>query len=208
MDMPCCLALEGVFHGWGRDLVPFFNYFPHDFSMPWQARSIRSGIWRARIHWGVALDVQMNGRRADTTTAVASKWRRSPDLFLSGEGVGCGGWRPGLTVTGAMSSLLLIAMCVLSVTASPPNILVLIPDEWRWDWAGFDSGGGPSLSMPTTTALAERGTRFTHAVTPAPLCAPGRACLALGRNYDNTTMPDNHGDYAPSSSSNDAVAVR
>ena len=27
MDMPCCLALEGVFHGWGRDLGPFFNYF-------------------------------------------------------------------------------------------------------------------------------------------------------------------------------------
>ena len=27
MDMPCCLALEGVFHGWGRDLGPFFYYF-------------------------------------------------------------------------------------------------------------------------------------------------------------------------------------
>ena len=23
MDMPCCLALQGVFHGWGRKLVPF-----------------------------------------------------------------------------------------------------------------------------------------------------------------------------------------
>ena len=26
--MPCCLALEGVFHGWGRDLGPFHYYFP------------------------------------------------------------------------------------------------------------------------------------------------------------------------------------
>ena len=24
MDMPCCLALEGIFNGWGRELVPFF----------------------------------------------------------------------------------------------------------------------------------------------------------------------------------------
>jgi len=23
MDMPCCLALKGGFHGWGRELVPF-----------------------------------------------------------------------------------------------------------------------------------------------------------------------------------------
>ena len=30
MDMPCCLALEGIFHGRGRDLVPFF-YFPPRF---------------------------------------------------------------------------------------------------------------------------------------------------------------------------------
>ena len=27
MDMPCCLALEGFFHGWGRDLVLFFYFF-------------------------------------------------------------------------------------------------------------------------------------------------------------------------------------
>ena len=31
MDMPCCLALQGIFHGWGRDLVPFlfFSRFLH-----------------------------------------------------------------------------------------------------------------------------------------------------------------------------------
>jgi hypothetical protein len=26
MDMPCCLALEGFFHGWGRELGPFFFF--------------------------------------------------------------------------------------------------------------------------------------------------------------------------------------
>ena len=31
MDMPCCLALEGVFHGWGRDLGPFFYLFSFRF---------------------------------------------------------------------------------------------------------------------------------------------------------------------------------
>ena len=27
MDMPCCLALEGFFHGWSRELGPFFYFF-------------------------------------------------------------------------------------------------------------------------------------------------------------------------------------
>ena len=27
MDMPCCLALEGIFHGRCRDLVPIFFVF-------------------------------------------------------------------------------------------------------------------------------------------------------------------------------------
>ena len=27
MDMPCCIALEGVFYGWGCELVPFFVFF-------------------------------------------------------------------------------------------------------------------------------------------------------------------------------------
>ena len=43
MDLPCCLALEGFFHGWGRELGPFF-IFPQDSSMPWQAQAIRSGV--------------------------------------------------------------------------------------------------------------------------------------------------------------------
>jgi hypothetical protein len=44
MDMPCCLALEGFFHGWGRDFGPFFYFFEGS-SMPWQAQAIRSRVW-------------------------------------------------------------------------------------------------------------------------------------------------------------------
>ena len=51
MDMPFCLALQGYFHGWGRELVPLFCFF-QDFSMPWQAQAIRPGLWRARTPWG------------------------------------------------------------------------------------------------------------------------------------------------------------
>ena len=43
MDMPCCLALEGFFHGWSRELGPFFNFFKGS-SMPWQDQAIRSGV--------------------------------------------------------------------------------------------------------------------------------------------------------------------
>merc|ERR1712086_228320 len=105
------------------------------------------------------------------------------------------------TVGSVMVTPALLAALVLFVTTvscsrsmSQPNILVLMPDEWRWDWAGFDPSA--QLSMSVTSTLAANGTRFSHAVTPAPLCAPGRACLALGRAYDNTSMPDNHGDLS------------
>lgn len=64
-----------------------------------------------------------------------------------------------------------------TTTADQPNILILLPDEWRWDWAGFDG----NVETPIINGLAAGGVRFSHAVTPTPLCDPARASLALGR---------------------------
>jgi hypothetical protein len=69
-------------------------------------------------------------------------------------------------------------------TTDQPNILVLLPDEWRWDWAGFDG----NVETPIIHSLAKGGVRFSHAVTPTPLCDPARASLALGREVGASTI--------------------
>ena len=47
----------------------------------------------------------------------------------------------------------------------PPNILLLFPDEWRFDWDSFrDDNGRVPLTLPILRSLAARGTRFTHSL--------------------------------------------
>ena len=138
----------------------------------------------------------------------------------------------------AVASLALVAAHASSDASSQPNILLLFPDQWRYDWDGFtrrcalqrytrrgwthsrplrlprsNSGTrpshpsrlpltsnqpnipGPLLRVPTTRAVAARGTRFTTAYVPAPVCAPSRSCLAAGREYDEAGVPSNRYDY-------------
>ncbi len=64
--------------------------------------------------------------------------------------------------------------------APRPNFLFLLPDQHRHD---FLPGGEAPVRMPNLQRLMQRGTTFTNAFTPSPLCAPARACLATGRSY-------------------------
>mmetsp|Transcript_59788 Transcript_59788/g.142315 ORF Transcript_59788/g.142315 Transcript_59788/m.142315 type:complete len:567 (-) Transcript_59788:177-1877(-) len=82
--------------------------------------------------------------------------------------------------------------------AKRPNLLLLFPDQWRSDWDGLTQPGGQELPlrMPTVKKLAGQGVRFTQAYVPAPLCAPSRAALAAGREYDRTTVNTNGKDFA------------
>jgi hypothetical protein len=74
--------------------------------------------------------------------------------------------------------------------ARGPNILLLFPDQWRFDWDGFERSNQPDipgamLHVPTTRSVAARGTRFTTAYVPAPVCAPSRSCLAVSRTSES-----------------------
>jgi len=53
--------------------------------------------------------------------------------------------------------------------AVPPNILLLFPDQWRFDWDGRDPA--LPLNLPNIRALMGRGVKFEHAYVPSPLCA-------------------------------------
>jgi choline-sulfatase len=74
-----------------------------------------------------------------------------------------------------------------------PNILLLFPDQWRFDWVSAN----PNLPIrtPNLDRLAKAGTRFTNAVVASPLCAPSRACLASGMEYGKAGVASNSHDY-------------
>jgi choline-sulfatase len=74
-----------------------------------------------------------------------------------------------------------------------PNILLLFPDQHRFDWTGFNKS--LSVRMPHLDRLAKRGVRFTNAVVASPLCAPSRACLASGKEYERCRVRDNGENY-------------
>eukprot|EP00971_Amphidinium_carterae_P261073 5178917-Amphidinium_carterae.1 len=81
-----------------------------------------------------------------------------------------------------------------NTSGTTPNLLLLFPDQWRSDWDGLTNGSNGQenpLRMPTVRRLASLGTRFTRAIVPSPVCAPSRSCMASGREYDRTAVPDN-----------------
>ncbi|MFW6058923.1 MAG: sulfatase [Phycisphaeraceae bacterium] len=77
--------------------------------------------------------------------------------------------------------------------SKPPNFLLLLPDQHRSDWLG-DNPALP-LRTPNIDALAARGVTFDRGYCPSPLCAPCRASLASGRDYERCGVPNNHVDY-------------
>lgn len=74
-----------------------------------------------------------------------------------------------------------------------PNILLLFPDQHRFDWLGTTKG--LPVHTPNIDRLAARGVQFTNAVCPSPVCAPSRACLASGKEYDRCRVPHNGVNY-------------
>ncbi|MBN2153432.1 MAG: sulfatase-like hydrolase/transferase [Candidatus Lokiarchaeota archaeon] len=79
-----------------------------------------------------------------------------------------------------------------------PNILLIFPDQHRGDWmpypddviAKFGMQRLP-LRMPVIEGLMARGATFYNCITPSPLCAPARSCLASGLRYEKTGVKSN-----------------
>lgn len=88
-----------------------------------------------------------------------------------------------------------LAPAILRAQQSPPrpNFLFLFPDQWRHDWTGFTKG--LDVRLPYLERLAARGVRFENAIVASPVCAPSRACLASGKEYDRCGVPSNGYDY-------------
>jgi choline-sulfatase len=81
------------------------------------------------------------------------------------------------------------------MSRKPQNLLVIVSDEHAARAMGC--AGHPFQRTPNLDALAARGTRFTSAICPSPICVPSRAALAtgrelhaMGRHFDNADPYD------------------
>jgi choline-sulfatase len=73
------------------------------------------------------------------------------------------------------------------------NLVFIISDEHQ---AGaLSCAGHPIVRTPNIDRLAARGTRFTAAYTPCPICVPARASLATGRYVHDIRYWDNAMGY-------------
>lgn len=85
-----------------------------------------------------------------------------------------------------------------------PNFLFLFSDQHRGDWMPYHADIKKEmgveeleLRLPYLRQIMDQGTSFTCALSPAPICAPARACLASGLRYKNCRVYSNNVNYDP-----------
>eukprot|EP01084_Bolivina_argentea_P046451 85561_1 len=83
-----------------------------------------------------------------------------------------------------LSFFLISVLTRITSTTNQPNILFLIPDQWRFDWADTYWISNLSINTPNFRDIVANGTRFVNTIVGSPLCAPSRSCIASGREYD------------------------
>jgi arylsulfatase A-like enzyme len=80
-------------------------------------------------------------------------------------------------------TLALFASATCSASAQPqpatrPNVIVLLPDQWRAQAFGF--AGDPNVQTPNLDRLARASIDCVNAVAGMPVCCPSRASLLTG----------------------------
>lgn len=85
--------------------------------------------------------------------------------------------------TGALAGLSLRNKMQATATGGrPPNVVFILPDEWRVQALGCM--GNPDVQTPHLDRLASEGTLFRHTLSNNPLCCPARANMLTG-TYTN-----------------------
>jgi len=90
--------------------------------------------------------------------------------------------------------LTLLAVCALAFftcvaeTATRPNIIVILSDDYGWGSVGCY--GAAKVSTPNLDRLSHEGRRFTQAYAPGSVCSPTRYGLMTGRYYWRTPIKD------------------
>ena len=77
----------------------------------------------------------------------------------------------------------------LPESSSRYNLLFIHTDQHRFD--ALSAAGNPYVSTPNLDRLAREGVRFSHAVTPCPVCVPARTSFLTGLSIHTTGYTDN-----------------
>ena len=99
------------------------------------------------------------------------------------------GKTPSARVLFALIAAIAIASCRANRSEVPPNIVVVLVDDLRWDDIGV--AGHPFVQTPNIDKLASEGTRFLNAFATTPLCSPSRASLLTGQHAHRHGIIDN-----------------
>jgi len=80
--------------------------------------------------------------------------------------------------------------------SNKPNVVFIMADQLKWSALKMYSDIG--IETPSLERLASEGVRFSHAITPHPLCVPARTSImtsryphATGCRRNETLMPPN-----------------
>jgi N-acetylglucosamine-6-sulfatase len=71
----------------------------------------------------------------------------------------------------------------------PPNVIVILIDDLRFDECGI--GGHPYLRTPNVDRIGREGAVFRNAFHTTPLCSPNRACILTGQYASRHGIIDN-----------------
>ncbi len=74
---------------------------------------------------------------------------------------------------------LMAAPALLAGAAKPPNVLLMLGDNWAYPHASLY--GDAVVRTPVFDRLASEGVVFTHAFAPNPSCSPSRSSLLSGQ---------------------------
>jgi len=101
---------------------------------------------------------------------------------------------PAKKVVALLAMVLLPSACGwLDGTGGPPNMIVVLVDDLRWD--EVRAAGHPFVDTPNMDRIAREGVRFLNAFATTPLCSPSRASFLTGQYphtngiLDNTARP-------------------
>ena len=70
-----------------------------------------------------------------------------------------------------------------------PNILMIVADQWRFDYLG---AAGCEWIRTSSRSLASQGCMVSHCCTTSPVCAPARIGLAAGLYPERLSSLDNN----------------
>jgi hypothetical protein len=79
--------------------------------------------------------------------------------------------------------------CVSEKKSDPPNIVVVLVDDMRWDEYG--AAGHSFIKTPNIDRIAAEGITFKNAFATTPLCSPSRASFLTGQYAHTNGITDN-----------------